>query len=820
MYKTLFFYVCVILFVASEVFAIPGDIKKVAGSLDTDYTGRNFEWRWYDATGVFIDENYYFYIADATKHRIVKMEPDSTISNIAGTAWPGYSGDGEPAILAELNAPSDVLKTPQGEILIADTGNHCIRKIDKNGIIHTIAGIGNKGYSGDNGPAYEAQLSNPQSIFIDQNNHIYITDTGNHRIRKIDANSGIITTIVGDGFKDENGNGRFTGDNGPATQASLSYPMDICVDSIGTIYIADSKNKCIRKVATSGQITTLPSTLFPQRAYTPKNLLIQNNNLFFSDFHLYRLNLLSGVIDTIKAQSVVLDIFEDTRNNIYISNGRDLIKFTPYSFHIAYKRQRTIQPQQTFYGDNQLALEAGIYKPRSIWVDSLSNIYIADTGNHRIRKVTPTGQITTIAGNEKEGFFGDGGPATQASLSKPYDICGDRQGNLYIADMGNNRIRKVDAQGIISTVAGNGESISVVQAWMYYQDPPKMPEDVKDGHPATQALLRKPMGVSIDSSDHLYIADTGHHRIRKVDASGVITTVVGNGFGQRPTIYDVGSRSSYLLGAFSGDGGPAQSAHLQNPVDICFDQNQNLYIADTGNHRIRMVDSQTNTITTIAGNGDTFRVFGELTSPSLYVGNLESEEYPAISSSLNFPMSVCATATGHVFIADSYNHRIRVILPQSGVLKTIAGSSYKDKGDNQQAYPEFVIGFYFMNSSETGGYSGDNGPAISAKLNTPSKVFIDRQGDLYIADTNNFRIRVIEGIEQTLIDTFEFGNIEKSDFNHDKTVNFLDFIIFAIHFNSKKGESNFNIICDLNVDGIIGFLDFLGFAENFGKSYP
>lgn len=821
MLKVICFYTLVFLCIVSKVCGAPGDIKTIAGNLAVDYNGLGHEKLWFDATSVFIDEDLSFYITDASKHRIVKIDSDSARTIIAGLGWPGYSGDGALATDAEISEPSDILQNSQGEILFADTGNHCIRKIDTNGMIHTIAGNGIEGFSGDGGPAQNAQLSSPKSIFLDQDNHLYIADTRNHRIRKVNMDSGIITTVVGDGYKDEKGEGRFSGDDGLALEASLFNPTDVFVDSTGTMYIADSENQRIRKVSPQGHITTVPGTLLTHRSYKPQNLLVQENKLYFSDFHLYCINLISETIDTFNTKSVVQDIFVDSHGERYISQGHTLLKQNhDNSFSIALDQSRTRPTVKTYYGDEQSASEAGIYKPRSIWADSESNIYIADTGNHRIRKITPDGIITTIAGNGTEGFSGDGGPASQASMSKPYDICGDTRGNLYIADMGNNRIRKIDAQGIISTIAGNGESITVVKRWTFIQDPPEMPEDVNDNQPATQALLRTPMGVAIDASNNLYIADTGHHRIRKVDASGIIKTVAGNGFGIRRTFYDAGTRARHLLGEYSGDGGSALSAHLDNPVDICFDQNGNLYIADSGNHRIRMVEANTDTIMTVAGDGNTFHTYpASINAPTLDIGKLKSEEYPALSSSLNFPMSVCTTPSGHVLIADSYNHRIRVILPQSGVLKTIAGASYTDNGDNLEPYPEFVINSYYVYNSEVGGYFGDDGSAINARLSIPSGIFIDQQGDLYIADTGNSRIRVIEDIQHTYTEMVNNDTTERSDFNNDKKIDFLDFITFARHFNSKKGEPEFNEICDLNDDSIIGFLDFLKFSNNFGKSY-
>ena len=477
----------------------------------------------------------------------------------------------------------------------------------------------------------------------------------------------------------------------------------------------------------------------------------------------------------------------------------------------------------TFYGDGRHALEAGIYHPRSVWKDHASNIYIADTDNHRIRKITPDGNITTIAGNGTEGFSGNNGIAIESRLSNPYDICGDNQGNIYFADMGNNRIRKINENGALSTVAGNGESLPTISRTVSYDgpaEPSPTPADVKDERRAIHALLKQPMGICLDNLGNLFIADTGHHRIRKVDLNtGIITTIAGVGFGPSPAVRDGGSITVYRIGGFDGDGRHATKANLNHPIDICVDKNGHLYIADAGNHRIRKVDASTGIINTIAGDGQAFRAeIARFGGPPIYIGKFVNEADHALASSLNFPMSVAISETGLLFIADAYNHRIRVMMPQHHVLKTIAGSSHWGSVDQLKPFPDYVTYHVFINNQEVGGYEGDGGPAADAKLNLPSRLFLDQHGDLFIADAGNSRLRVIESIEHAIMSQVKTVEIKQSDFNQDNTVNFQDFVIFAAHFNTQIGDPSFNQSYDLNTDGIIDFFDFLGFAENFGKS--
>jgi sugar lactone lactonase YvrE len=269
---------------------------------------------------------------------------------------------------------------------------------------------------------------------------------------------------------------------------------------------------------------------------------------------------------------------------------------------------------QGFGGDGGPATDANLDGPVGIALDSAGNLFIADTFNNRIRRVDASGTITTVAGDGAAGlagdFGGDGGPATSAKLYWPLDVAVDSDGNIFIADRHNHRVRRVDATTrIITTVAGNGTA-----------------GFGGDGGPATGANLRGPNGVALDSDGNLFIADLGNQRIRRVDAdTGNITTVAGDG-----------TRD------FGGDGGPATSAKLYGPRSVALDGNGNLFIADTGNRRIRRVDASTGIITTVAGNGT--QGFG-------------GDGGPATSANLDGPISVMLDSNGNLIIAD--NNRIR-----------------------------------------------------------------------------------------------------------------------------------------------------------------
>jgi trimeric autotransporter adhesin len=324
-------------------------------------------------------------------------------------------------------------------------------------------------------------------------------------------------------------------------------------------------------------------------------------------------------------------------------------------------------------GDSGLAISALLDYPNSIAFDSTGDIYIADTANHRIRKVTKsTGIITTVAGDGTEGYSGDEGQAASAIFSYPYGVSVGASGNIYVADTYNHRIRMIaKSTGIITTVAGNG-----TQGYS------------GDGGQATSAILQYPCVAAIDASGNLLIADTFNNCIRMVTLStGVITTVAGNG--------------NY---GYTGDGGPATSATLSHLYGAAVDASGNIFISDTVNSRIRMVTKSTGIITTVAGDGS----YG-----------FTGDGGRGTSARLSFPYGVTVDASGNIFFADSANNCIRMVTKSTGIISTVAGN-------------------------RTAGYSGDGGQALSATLSNPLFVALYTTANIYIADAGNDRIRVFE----------------------------------------------------------------------------
>lgn len=318
-------------------------------------------------------------------------------------------------------------------------------------------------------------------------------------------------------------------------------------------------------------------------------------------------------------------------------------------------------------GDGGQARSAQFHEPRAVAADGAGNFYVADTFNHRIRRVNPEGVITTVLGTGVAGFSGDGGPGTQAQIYWPHSVAVDPTGSaVFVADTANHRIRRLDlATGTVSTVAGSGQA-----------------GFGGDGGPATAALLRGPKAVLAGLGGEIFIADTANDRVRRVDPSGTITTVAGTG-----------------AAGFSGDGGPATSAQLYAPRALALDPAGNLHVADDNNDRIRKIDGA-GVITTVAGAGTT---------------GYEGDGGPATAALLNRPRGVVFDAEGNLYLADSGNHAIRMVDP-AGTIITVAGNGRR-------------------------GFDGDGGPAEDARLFSPRGVAVGPAGALFIADSGNDRVR-------------------------------------------------------------------------------
>ena len=581
------------------------------------------------------------YVADRNNHRIRKIDSKGIISTVAGTGIPECCNDNGLAVEAHLHFPSDIDVDTEGNLYISDRSNNRIRKVNPDGIITTIAGLGKPGYGGDFGPADQALLKYPFGVSHDNKGNFYIADRGNNRVRKIDQR-GIITTIAGDGTHS------FGGDYGPANQSSLAFPTDVIVDSLGMVYIADRNNNRVRKIDRLGVITTLMG--LSQTEFNGDNEISAETTLHLpfalalngedrllvvdrNHFRVREVRLQSNQVETIAGNGTFLfrgdggpgggatldapsGIAVDSKGNVLFADR----------LHQRIRRVGSNGILETVIGNGKQGnegngrpgIEATLHLPEVLVIDREDNIYLTQrTGNAWIiRKSNAEGIITHFAGNGRQGNTGDGGPAIEASFHTISDIAADGSGNIFIADSINRNIRKVDKNGVISTIAeanleGLGtevhpNGIVVDKAGsIFFSDSGSSKVykidtngaitliagtgdfgDHGDGGLALEAGLRSPGGLAIGPEGFLYIAEQTTHRIRRVDSSGIITGYVGTGkFG------------------YSGDGGPAIEANIKTPFRMDFDREGNLYFSDRDNNRIRKVDTS-GVITTIAGHSN------------------------------------------------------------------------------------------------------------------------------------------------------------------------------------------------------------------------
>ena len=857
-----------------------GMIKTLAGTGESGYGGDGGP-----ATlahlnhpeGVAADGAGNVYFADSANHRVRKIDTTGMISTLAGTGERGDGGDDGPAVEARLSYPAGVAVDNEGNVYVADSWNHRVRKVDREGTITTLAGRGFRGYVGNGGPADQAALANPMGLSVDSEGNVYVADTWNHRVRRIDG-SGVISTIAGSGRDGDSGDGRralaasvgypaavatgpagvvyvitysfetanrrlrridpeglieafagtgpegYGGDRGPAADAWLAYPMGVAADTDGNIYIADAYNARVRVVRRGFQVRiplgesgdsvalvvapggelriggepAAVGTTVESDTGNKYSLQKRDDGVIFAGYVPWTQALRVG------RRAVTLTKQEDgtwRHGNEPAANGYRLsIGGRTYVLELAAGHWslpeyviETVAGGNTAVKERVAATAATVERPQDVAVDAAGNVYVVEATRPRVRKIDTSGVITTFAGTGEWGSSGDGGLATEAQLHWPRALALDAEGNLYVAAERGRRIRRINRSGVITTIAGNGEccddgnggsaldarispqglavdrsgNLYIADGWDNVRkiDSSGMITAIVgtdgrrgfegDGGAAIRALVDRPLGVAADQQGYVYIADYDNDRIRVIDPDGRITTFAGTG--QR---------------GFSGDGGPATQARLNRPYAVELDAAGNLYVADRGNRRVRKIDAS-GIITTFAGNGE-----------CCYRGDGRRR---AVEARLNGPAGMAVDRAGNVYVATEYENRVLKI-DTSGRISTLAGNGGPDSRDldgiasnvllenpgGVATLPSGDMVFADRNrvwrvdaagtvvpfaGSRDWGYEGDGGLAVEAKMQWIDGLASDAAGNVYVTDFQNHRIRKIDskGVISTLAGTGQRG---------------------------------------------------------------
>ncbi len=580
-----------------------------------DGTGNNA--RLLNPTGMAVDAAGNIYFADGGDHTVRKVTTTGIVTTLAGGSGLGGSADGT-GTNARFVYPFALATDAAGNVYVTDTGNHNVRKITPGGVTTTVAG--GAGITGSlDGTGTAARFSFPQGIAVDAAGTIYVADTNNSTLRKIAA-SGVVTTLAGVAT--------LTGTaDGVGAAARFNFPFGLATDAAGSVYVADHGNSVIRKVAPDGTVTTVAGSAGLSGTADGTGNLARFDH----------------------PSAVALDA---TGTLYVIDTSNQLVRKITTGGTVT-----TLAGSAGLVGKNDgTGTAAKFFFPSGITVTGSGTIYVADTGNHTLRVVTPGGTVSTLAGatglvGVADGFGGE------ALFAYPYGVAIDGAGNLFIADHNNHTIRKMSPAGQVTTLAGSaGLSGSA------------------DGAGAG-ARFNGPTGVAVDGSGNIYVADAGNTSIRKITAGGVVSTFAG------------------VSGVAGSADGVGIAARFNAPQGIAVDSVGNVYVADTNNSTIRKITSA-GTVTTLAG----------------VAGQTGSVDGPGAAARFNGPYAVAVDGVGNVFVADFFNATIRKITA-SGTVSTLAG---------------------------TAGQAGfADGDGVAARFNQPYGVAVDNAGSVFVADTYN-----------------------------------------------------------------------------------
>ena len=611
-----------------------------------------------DPQGVARDDAGNVYFSDGFFNIVLRVSPAGTISRLAGTGDQGLAGDEGPALDALFNQPRGVALDASENLYVVDRLNGRIRRIDSSGVITTIAGGRSGNDPGNGGSAIKAVLFEPQDIVIDrEKNILYFSEPGRHQVRRIDLSNGTITVAAGNSEQGDTGEGAL------AIDARLNTPTGLGLDRNAALLIADSLNFKVKRVAPDGTISTIAG---------------DGRSASLGD----------GGPAVAASLAEPHDVIGDQSGNVVICNVRGgTVRMVGVSGNIS-----------------TLSFPEQLLNPRWMVSRSSNDFIVVETLGRRLLRYR-IGTVSTVAGAGRTGGVGDGGPATNAKLLDPLGVAVDPDGNVLVGDFKDALIRRINSDGSIESIGeAQGEALAfdsqgrlhaISGTTLLRFDAEDNPTVVAgdgtvgsggDGGPAMQAQLLFPLGLALDSQDNILIAGTRSQRIRRVDAaSGMISNIAGAG-----TIGD------------SGDGGLAAFAEFDSPQGLAVTPEGTLLVADTQNHRVREIGLD-RVIQPFAGTG----------SPGF-----SGDGGAALEAELELPFDVAIDRVGNTYISTSA--QIIKVTPD-GVYHRIAGVNRL-------------------------GFSGDGGPARDAELSNPFGLAVDDEGVVYFADRLNLRVRRLEPV--------------------------------------------------------------------------
>ena len=611
----------------------------------------------------------------STINRIRRIDPNGTITTVAGTGRAGFGGDDGQAALAELNANAGMALDAEGNLYFADRGNHRVRRISRGGVITTVAGSDVEAPVMEGGAAMSGRVQGPVDVAVASDGTIYVAEFDGHRILRLNVD-GTVSVVAGTGTPG------FSGDGGPGTRAQINSPRAVDIDAQGNLYFADWKNQAIRRVDADGRIMTVaglgtgrasggaPAMIAEMKP--PLDLVLgPGGELFVLQQGAYTVSLLRAP----SPDDPVLACQGEPAGTAPRPPMRDGA--------IAVLLAGAAGPG--FSGDGGPLADAQFLSPESFVIGADGSIFVADTGNHRIRVVSPEGIVSTLAGTGEPGFSGDGGPAPKARLAAPKALLLDGAGNLYFADSANFRIRRIDRCGIIETLAGSGQ-----------------PGTGGDGGLAIAAEFRDATGLAIDAAGNLYIADPASNRVRIIRTDGTIDTFAGTG-----------------QAASGRDGAPAAETQLDGPSDIAIGPDGLLYIAETRAQRIRVVGGD-GMVGTVAE--PSYVVPVEPVEPKEGDGESDEEQPTERDVFLSNPLALIVDREGRVYFVELTGGVVTMVAPGElprPVAGDPAGRGQSGDGALEVAIPAPIAldldaggNLYVLNTSGDLWQLGDGGGAI------------------------------------------------------------------------------------------------------------